>query len=278
VVRAVLSAQRAEVVPISDRTVDDRTRDQALAERRIRAEAPPPVISQARQPDADLSQRMAAVARELRRAHSDLDATLAAITESAVLNVAAAEDASITTVLQGKYVHSAAAAGDLGAKCDAIQGQLGEGPCLESAIEQRTIRIDDMDADLRWPRFATEASGLGVKSMICFQLYVEGFNFGALNLHSTGVRAFGEDAESIGALFAAHAAIAFSSAREEQQIRAALTTRDVIGQAKGMLMERYKLGAQAAFAMLAKLSQESNIKLADIAHQVVADAEREASR
>ena len=59
---------------------------------------------------------MAAVARELRRAHSDLDATLAAITESAVLNVAAAEDASITTVLQGKYVHSAAAAGDLGAK------------------------------------------------------------------------------------------------------------------------------------------------------------------
>ena len=119
---------------------------------------------------------------------------------------------------------------------------------------------------------------MGVRSMICFQLYVEGFNFGSLNLHSTRVRAFGEDAESIGSLFAAHAAIAFSSAREEQQIRAALTTRDVIGQAKGMLMERYKLGAQGAFAMLATLSQESNVKLADIAHQVVADAERDADR
>ena len=226
----------------------------------------------------DLGRRMAAVARRLRREHKDLDGTLAAIAESAVLNVPAAEDASITTVLQGKTVHSAASAGEMGARCDALQGDLGEGPCLESAIEQKTIRIDDMISDDRWPRFAAEAAGMGVRSMICFQLYVEGFNFGSLNLHSTRVRAFGEDAESIGSLFAAHAAIAFSSAREEQQIRAALTTRDVIGQAKGMLMERYKLGAQGAFAMLATLSQESNVKLADIAHQVVADAERDADR
>lgn len=225
--------------------------------------------------DIDLGQRMAAVARELRREHGDPERTLQAITESAVMNVPAAEYASITTVLQGKLVHSAALAGDVAAKCDEIQRQLGEGPCLESAIEQRTIRIDDMDSDARWPRFAAQASGLGVKSMICFQLYVEGFNFGALNLHSSRSAAFGEDAVSIGSLFAAHAAIAFSSAREEQQIRAALTSRDVIGQAKGMLMERYKLGAQAAFALLSKLSQDTNTKLADLANQVVADAERD---
>lgn len=225
--------------------------------------------------DVDLGQRMAAVARELRVEHSDPDRTLLAITESAVMNVPAAEAASITTVLQGKFVHSAALAGEIAAQCDALQEQLREGPCLESAVEQRTIRIDDMDTDDRWPRFAVEASGLGVKSMICFQLYVEGHNFGALNLHSTRAYAFGEDAESIGSLFAAHAAIAFSSAREEQQIRAALTTRDVIGQAKGMLMERYKLGAQAAFALLSKLSQDTNTRLADLAHQVVADAEKD---
>nr|WP_296781022.1 GAF and ANTAR domain-containing protein [Rhodococcus sp. (in: high G+C Gram-positive bacteria)] len=226
--------------------------------------------------DIDLGQRMAAVARDLRREHGDPERTLQAITESALMNVPNAEYASITTVLQGKLVHSAALAGDVAAKCDEIQRQLGEGPCLESAIEQRTIRIDDMDSDVRWPRFAAQASGLGVKSMICFQLYVEGFNFGALNLHSSQSAAFGEDAVSIGSLFAAHAAIAFSSAREEQQIRAALTSRDVIGQAKGMLMERYKLGAQAAFALLSKLSQDTNTKLADLANQVVADAERDA--
>ncbi|AYJ47837.1 GAF and ANTAR domain-containing protein [Rhodococcus sp. P1Y] len=225
--------------------------------------------------ELDLGQRMAAVARELRAQHTDADRTLLAITESAVMNVPSAESASITTVLQGKFVHSAALAGDLASRCDGLQETLREGPCLESAVEQRTIRIDDMDADGRWPRFAAEASKVGVKSMICFQLYVEGHNYGALNLHSTRANAFDEDAESIGSLFAAHAAIAFSSAREEQQIRAALTTRDVIGQAKGMLMERYKLGAQAAFALLSKLSQDTNIRLADLAHQVVADAEKE---
>ncbi len=226
--------------------------------------------------DLDLSHRLAAVARDLRRQHHDPDKVLAAITESAVVNVPAAEYASITTVLQGKFVYSAALSGDVAAACDSLQEQLGEGPCLESAIEQRTIRIDDMDADGRWPRFADAASALGVKSMICFQLYVEGYNFGALNLHSSRVHAFGVDAESIGSLFAAHAAIAFSSAREEQQIRAALTSRDIIGQAKGMLMERYKLSAQEAFALLSKLSQETNTKLADIADRVVADAETNA--
>lgn len=226
--------------------------------------------------DLNLSRRLATVARELRRQHSDPDATLAAITSAAVSNVPRAEAASITTVLGGTSVHSAALAGDLAAQCDALQQELGEGPCLESAVEQRTIRIDDMATDDRWPRFATRAVALGVESMICFQLYVEGYNFGALNLHSTTARAFGEDAESIGSLFAAHAAIAFSSAREEQQIRAALTSRDVIGQAKGLLMERYTLGSQAAFALMSKLSQDTNTKLADLANQIVVDAERNA--
>lgn len=271
---------------MSDQTIDDRLQKRA-AESRAGSDAAGSAVtggdftggvsSAPMHVDADLSRRMAAVARDLRREHKNLEGTLAAIAESAVMNVPAAEDASITTVLQGKFVHSAAAAGELGARCDDLQGELGEGPCLESAIAQRTIRIEDMESEVRWPRFAVEAAALGVKSMICFQLYVEGFNFGSLNLHSTRARAFDDEAESIGSLFAAHAAIAFSSAREEQQIRAALTNRDVIGQAKGMLMERYKLSAQGAFAMLATLSQESNVKLADIAHQVVAEAERDST-
>lgn len=222
--------------------------------------------------DFELSRRMAEVAEKLRRQHSDPDRVLAVITESAVANVPSAEFASITTVLQGKFVHSAALCGEPAGHCDKIQEQLGEGPCLESAIEQTTIRIDDMDSDTRWPLFADAASALGVKSMICFQLYVEGVNFGALNLHSTRTDAFSAEAESIGSLFAAHAAIAFSTAREEQQIRAALTSRDLIGQAKGMLMERYNLNSQAAFALLAKLSQDTNVKLADLAEQLVIDA------
>ncbi|AMY52869.1 GAF and ANTAR domain-containing protein [Rhodococcoides fascians] len=222
--------------------------------------------------DFQLSRRLAEVAEKLRRQHSDPDRVLATITEAAVAQVPNAEYASITTVMQGKFVHSAALSGEVAGHCDKIQEQLGEGPCLESAIEQTTIRIDDMDSETRWPQFTDAASALGVKSMICFQLYVEGFNFGALNLHSTRTGAFSAEAESIGSLFAAHAAIAFSSAREEQQIRAALTSRDLIGQAKGMLMERYNLNSQAAFALLAKLSQDTNVKLADLAVQLVDDA------
>lgn len=222
----------------------------------------------------DLSRRLADVSMALRREHADPARVLTAITAAAVTNVPGAEYASITTVLAGKFLRSVALIGDVAEKCDALQEEFGQGPCLESAIEQLTIRIDDMDSDERWPRFARAASALGVRSMICFQLYVEGLNFGALNLHASRAYAFDEDAESIGSLFAAHAAIAFSSAREEQQIRAALTSRDVIGQAKGMLMERYNLGAQAAFALLSKLSQDTNVKLVDIANQVIADAEK----
>lgn len=222
--------------------------------------------------DFELSRRLAEVAEQLRRSHADPDQVLSTITEAAVANVPAAEFASVTTVLQGTAVHSAAVVGEPAGHCDRIQERLGEGPCLESAIERKTIRIEDMDRETRWPLFADAASVLGVKSMICFQLYVEGFNFGALNLHATRVRAFSDEAESIGSLFAAHAAIAFSTAREEQQIRAALTNRDLIGQAKGMLMERYNLDSQAAFALLARLSQDTNVKLADLAQQLVADA------
>ncbi len=246
--------QQDEVTTISEQTMDSTTGTR-------------PSVT-----DFELSRRLAEVAEKLRRQHSDPDRVLAVITESAVANVPSAEFASITTVLQGKFVHSAALSGEPAGHCDKIQEQLGEGPCLESAIEQTTIRIDDMDSDTRWPLFADAASALGVKSMICFQLYVEGVNFGALNLHSTRKNAFSVEAESIGSLFAAHAAIAFSTAREEQQIRAALTSRDLIGQAKGMLMERYNLNSQAAFALLAKLSQDTNVKLADLAEKLVIDA------
>ena len=70
-------------------------------------------------------------------------------------------------------------------------------------------------------------------------------------------------------MFAAHAATAFGAVREKEQLRAALTSRDLIGQAKGMLMERYQIDATAAFSLLARLSQDSNTKLVEIAAQII---------
>jgi AmiR/NasT family two-component response regulator len=69
----------------------------------------------------------------------------------------------------------------------------------------------------------------------------------------------------VGALFAAHAAVAMAEARQLEHLTRAMATRDVIGQAKGILMERHKLTADQAFGVLTKASQQTNVKLIDVA-------------
>ncbi|MGZ8177469.1 GAF and ANTAR domain-containing protein [Williamsia sp. SKLECPSW1] len=212
---------------------------------------------------------MADVARRLRSESRDTDTILRAICVAAVDSIPNAEYASITLVENKSTITSPVLVGDLAAESDRLQAELKQGPCVTSALQADTVVIDDMRVDDRWPQFSAAAADLGIRSMLCFCLYVEGDSFGALNLHSRQTDAFDAESQSIGSLFAAHAAIAFSSVREKEQIRSALTNRDIIGQAKGMLMERYSLSADDAFQLLARLSQDSNTKLADVALQLV---------
>lgn len=220
-------------------------------------------------PSTALSAQMADVARLLRSESKDTESVLHAISKSAVESVPGAEYASVTLVTGKGQVQTPVMIGDLAGKSDELQQELGEGPCIRSALSEETVRIDDMATDTRWPAFAAGAIELGIKSMICFCLYIENENFGALNLHSSTPNSFDDESVSIGSLFAAHAAIAFSAVRERDQIRAALTNRDIIGQAKGMIMERYGLDPDESFRLLARLSQDANVKLAEIALQVV---------
>jgi hypothetical protein len=125
-----------------------------------------------------------------------------------------------------------------------------------------------MRTDRRWPRFAASAAELGALSSLSFQLFVEGGNLGALNLYARMPRAFGEESEDVGLVFAAHAAVALSGARSEHHLLAALGRRDLIGQAKGILMERYRLTANEAFNVLTNVSQQTNRKLFDIAAEL----------
>jgi len=104
--------------------------------------------------------------------------------------------------------------------------------------------------------------------MLAVQLYVHGDELGALNLVSTEAEAFGEESERIALLFAAHAAVAMAGARKEEDLTAAVSTRDLIGQAKGILMERHRLTADQAFALLVRASQRTNTKLTDIARNL----------
>ncbi len=218
----------------------------------------------------DFTSRMTELVHELRLATtSDSEAMLRAASKAAVSAVPGAEYASVTLVSRDGAIETPIVVGDLAGKSDALQRELGEGPCVRAAISDETVWIDDMHTEERWPRFAAAAAELGVASMVCFTLYIDGPEFGALNLHSTQVDAFGPESRSIGELFAAHAATSFAAVREREQLRTALTSRDLIGQAKGMIMERFKIDADAAFTLLARLSQDSNTKLVDIAKQIV---------
>jgi GAF domain-containing protein len=216
----------------------------------------------------DLADVMSRAARRLQEEHGDLEGTLQAITAAATSVIPHAEGCSISYVIGRSRVQPRASTGDLPRAVDALQEELGQGPCLDAIWQQEVVRVDDLSGDERWPEFACRASERGVGSMVCFRLFVEGDRLGALNMYASAAHAFDDDSQDIGRLFAAHAAIAVAGAEHEEHLRTALTSRDIIGQAKGILMERHKLTAVQAFAVLTRVSQELNRKLVDVALEV----------
>jgi GAF domain-containing protein len=216
----------------------------------------------------DLADVMSRTARRLRGEHGDVEGTMRAITTTAVKVVPNAEECSIIYVIGRRKIEPRASTSDLARDLDALQERLGQGPCLDAVWEHQVVRVDDVGVDDRWPEFARQASELGVGSMMCFQLYVEGDQLGGLNLYAGRPGAFDDESQDIGQMFAAHAAVAVAGAEHEENLRNAVSSRDVIGQAKGILMERHKLTADQAFGVLARVSQELNRKLADVAREV----------
>ncbi|AFR46864.1 GAF and ANTAR domain-containing protein [Gordonia sp. KTR9] len=217
---------------------------------------------------ADFGAQMTRIAGEMRKESDDTEAALRSMTKFAVDAIPGAEYATVTLVSEDT-VETPVMVGDLGGEADRLQRELGEGPCLRAAVGVLTVCIHDMRTEPRWPAFASAAAELGIRSMACFYLYIDGDNSGALNLHSTVANAFTMESLQLGELFAAHAATALGAVQEKEQLRTALSSRDIIGQAKGMIMERYRLGANEAFALLARLSQDTNTKLVDVAVQIV---------
>jgi GAF domain-containing protein len=228
---------------------------------------PPRKDAPGRQSPDDLGEVMSRIARSLQGEHGDVEQTLAAITGAAVHTVPGADWASISLVT-GRRISSRASTTELAREIDALQTELDEGPCLDALRQQTTVRVPDFNREQRWPRFAAEACRRGAGSLLSFQLFTEGDNLGALNLYGQRPNSFDAESETVGVLFAAHAAIALSAARQEQNLRRAIDKRDLIGQAKGILMERHKLTAPQAFAVLARASTHTNRKLFDIADEL----------
>ncbi|MBV9641432.1 MAG: GAF and ANTAR domain-containing protein [Mycobacteriaceae bacterium] len=171
----------------------------------------------------------------------------------------------------GKRGSRSAAAGD---SCphsiDRITDALLEGPALDCTTTNQTVRVDDLTTETRWPRFAEAVvAQTPVRSMLSFQLYTHLRNWGALSLYSHRVRGFDRGAEKLGLILATHAALTLEAVERGRQFRSALGSRDIIGQAKGILMERYDIGPGAAFSLLTRLSQESAKPVVVIAKELV---------
>jgi len=216
---------------------------------------------------ADLGQVMGQIARTLQEEHGNVDSTLTAITSAAVHTVPGAEWASISLVTR-RQVDSRAGTNELAQQIDGLQFEFDEGPCMDALRQERTVRVEDFATESRWPRFAAEVTKRGAGSLLSFQLFTEGDNLGALNLYARAPGAFDDESETVGLIFASHAAIALSAARREQNLRSAMDGRDIIGQAKGILMERHHLTAAQAFQVLVRSSSHTNRKLFDLAEEL----------
>ncbi|MGW0177946.1 GAF and ANTAR domain-containing protein [Nocardia sp. NPDC003345] len=213
---------------------------------------------------ADLAAQLGDLARYL-ESLDDGEATLQGIVDTAVQTVPGALYAGLSVVARRQAMTTPIASAELVHAVDRAQIELEQGPCLDALYKRHTVALPDTGTENRWPLFAGRAAALGVGSMLSFQLYVVGDDLGALNLYAARPHSFGADSERIGLLFAAHAAVAMAAAQQVSQLKRAIDTRDLIGQAKGILMERHKLTADQAFALLVRASQHTNTKLADIA-------------
>jgi GAF domain-containing protein len=212
------------------------------------------------------------LARALHVKNAELEPALQAIVSTAVGTLGSAHHAGLITVSRGVLVPQATT-GRPPQLLDQLQQKLGDGPCINAAVRQALIRIDDMRSESRWPDFAKEAENLGVCSMLCVPLRAHEQCLGTLSLYSEHATAFTGRDERVTTLFATLAAIALAEAQRTDQLHTALGNRDIIGQAKGILMERHRVTADAAFAFLSLASQNVNMKLTSVARHLVETGE-----
>ena len=219
------------------------------------------------QTPVELAQTFADVARAL-LGEDDVEATLTKISTLAVETIDGCDHAGVS-LIQTRKISTPAASDGVPVQVDAIQYDTGEGPCLDAIREHETFRTGDLASEDRWPKFSPRAAEeTGVISMLSFRLFAETDTMGALNLYSKQRDAFDDEALAVGSVFATHAAVALAGAQQDEQMQKALQSRDVIGQAKGILMTQQDVSPDEAFDILRRASQRMNIKLRELAERV----------
>jgi hypothetical protein len=266
------SAQRAEAPGLLQAR---QNRDEARAKRTIAA-ADRDESTKRRQADAPptrLARVFADIAEELYDADS-FDEVLSRIAEAAVATIAGCRMASVTLVERSGY-RTAASTDPAATAVDQAQYQSQEGPCLD-AVDAPMVYAQSFP-DERWPTLASRPTESGVQSALSYRLAAVSSGTadsggGSLNSYGVIPHAFNDTAQEIGLILATHASVAARAVDERstleslgRDLQQVLLSRDVIGQAKGILMERLKITPEDAFDLLRRSSQHLNMKLQDVA-------------
>jgi GAF domain-containing protein len=179
-------------------------------------------------------------------------------------------DMAGVSVIEKSGIRTLSASSETLREVDEIQYRLREGPCFDALRHDETVTANDLSSDPRWPRWGARlAERTGLHSSMSFRLFTASGAFGVLNMYSK--RPYGFDAGDVldGHVVAAMVAVAVAASLKEEQLLHGLHTRTVIGQATGILMERFGLDAEAAFAVMRRLSQTHNVKISALAADLV---------
>lgn len=219
--------------------------------------------------DAELAPVLARVAQTL-AVEKELTATILRACQLAVETIDACEHADLIIVTPSGTLTVPATTDWVGIRVVSFEAEYGEGPCIDAFRTGSLVDAPDLDAETRWPRFTRRCiADTPVRSGLGVPLLVGDRPIGALDLYSVTPHAFHDEDRAAAALFAAHAAVAFEAARERVQLEQALASRDVIGQAKGILMAQSHITADEAFDLLRRASQRLNRKLNVVAQDIV---------
>ena len=219
-----------------------------------------------------LVQTMNEVARSL-ASQPDLSQVLELIAKTATENIPGADHASISVIDKSGRMETLVPTDRFVADADRLQASLGEGPCLDAAAGRHNIvRTDDISLETRWPKYSPQAADYGVGAQMAMHLYQSNQSFGGLNLYFDRPGSITDETVDIAELIATYASNALGYARQVEGFNQALATRKSIGQAIGIVMERYKIDEDRAFEFLVRVSQTGNVKLRAVADEIVGSA------
>jgi GAF domain-containing protein len=199
--------------------------------------------------------------------------TLDAIVRASLFSVSGFDHVGITVMHRDGSFETKAATDQVVWELDDLQYSMGEGPCVTAMREGQLVAVENIRHEQRWPRYVTEAvMRTGLQAQLAVHLEFNGKILGGLNLYSTSSASIDPHAAQAADLFATHAALALARARRESDLNAAIATRQEIGTAVGLTMARFGLDSERAFQYLVRASSTSQIKLRDIAQEIIASA------